>query len=220
MKTTKGLFTDTSLYDVPPGYLAFAKNVILTDKLGVIQNEKGFSLLSSIIDRQVIGVLGILDNIVIWSTNNTISEIGIMSSAGVYTKVIDDNDLLPASSTFNFSTANPILAQYYQNYNGDRIVAWIDDVNTPKILNLDNPSFQIADLELFPAADIPVPTVSVLQTGGSLLTGSYRILYRYEDADGTLSSYSSFSILLTYPAYHLLQKLQLATLQRLLTGKS
>jgi hypothetical protein len=193
MKSTKGIFTDTSLYDTPPGYLVFAKNILLTDRLGVIQNEKGFELLSTITGRQVIGALGIMDDTVVWCTDNTISEVGILTSTGVYTKIIDDNDLLPASSAFNFSTANPILAQYYQNYNGDRIVAWIDDVNTPKILNLDNPSFQIADLELFPAADIPVPTVSVLQTGGNLLTGSYRILYRYEDADGTLSSFSSFS---------------------------
>lgn len=193
MKSSKGLFSDTSIYDTPPGYLVFAKNLLLTDKLGVIENEPGFTKLSTITGGQVIGALGILDNTVVWLVINGISEIGILSSTGVYTKVINDNGLLPGGSSLNFSINAPIKAEYYLNYDGERIVAWIDANNTPKIINLDNPSFQTADLELFPAADISNPTVSVLQTGGSLLTGVYKILYRYEDADGTLSSYSAFS---------------------------
>lgn len=188
MKTTKGLFTDTIPNDTPPGYMTFAKNILLTEKLGIIQNEPGFEFIANL-PYQPIGLLPVQNRIVVWGTNNSFSEIGVFNNlTNTYTKVINDTDI---GTTFGFNTTYPIQAEFHINVKNELIVAWIDDINTPKIVNIDTPSFQPNDLELFPAASLAIPTVSINQSGGSVKTGVYRILYYFEDDDGTTSNYSA-----------------------------
>ncbi len=197
MKTTKGLFLDTVAEDTPPGYLTFAKNVLLTEKLGIIQNEKGFLHHITIPDT-IIGVLPVLDRVVLWTVGNGgLSSVGYLSydSFGVvqYTKVVDDTMLIPAGSKLNFNLLNPIDAEFHINAAGEVVVAWIDELNTPKILNIDKPSFQANDLELFPAARLSTPRVDVLQFGGNLPSGVYKITYYFEDDDGSTSNFAALS---------------------------
>lgn len=187
MKTTKGLYLDTAFADTPVGYLTFAKNILLTEKLGVIQNEKGF-LHHVQVPYTIIGVLPVLNKTVFWSTNDSFSEVGVLEN-GVYTKIINDTDIAPA--TLNFKLTNPIDAEFHITALNEIVVAWIDELNTPKIVNISNPSFQANDLELFPAANLVIPEIDVIQFGGSLPSGVYKITYYYEDLDGSTSNYAT-----------------------------
>lgn len=191
MKTTKGIFLDTAFNDTPPGYLTFAKNVLLTEKLGVIQNEQGF-LEHASLPLPIIGVLPILNKVLYWMTDNTTSEIGYLEN-GVYTKVIGDADITPAGSKLNFRLEYPIKGEFHITALNEIVVAWVDDTNTPKIINITKPSFQANDLELFSSATLSTPQVSVLQTGGALKSGVVKIGYFYEDDDGSTSNYSTLS---------------------------
>jgi len=190
MKSVKGLFLDTTLNDTPPGSLVFAKNVLLTETLGVIQNEKGFTLHGQL-PLPFNGRLAIQDKVLYWMTNNTFSEIGYLDNNGTYTKVINDDDIAP--DKLNLQREYPVEGEFHINAKNETIVAWIDALNTPKILNIDDPSFQANDLELFPSADLSIPAVSVNQSGGSVKTGAYRLGYYYEDSDGALSNFSALS---------------------------
>ena len=189
MKSTKGLFLDAGLIDTPQGYSPFIKNAILTDKIGSIINEKGFNIFSQV-PYTINGILVAQNDIIVFNTNDTISEIGKVNLEGVYTKVINDSDLTPEGSTLNFKTSLPILAEMYKNTKGETVVAWIDDENTPKIVNITSPSVERPDYELFPLGRLPIPEVSVVDSGGSLPSGVYRILYNCEDEDGSVSDFS------------------------------
>lgn len=189
MKTVRGLYTDCNPIDTPAGYSPFIKNAVLTDKLGSIINERGFNIFANV-PFTIIGVEVVQDNIYVFTTNNTLSEIGKVNLAGTYSKIINDNDLVPSGSVLNFNINFPIDTEAYKDARGHVIIAFIDDQNTPKIINCDEPSLQRSDYELFPIGRTPVPEVSVSDTGGSLPSGSYRILYNYEDEDGSQSDYS------------------------------
>ena len=153
-KTTKGLYLDTVAEDTPVGYMTFAKNVLLSEKLGIVQNEKGF-LYHVQVPYTIIGVLGVLNTTEIWSVNSTgFSEIGIIQTDEItgittYKKVINDLDI--PSAPFNFNLANPIDAEFHITANGDIVVAWIDELNTPKIVNLNS---VLRDLEAIPVVPI------------------------------------------------------------------
>lgn len=205
-KTTKGLYLDTVNEDTPQGYMTFAKNVLLSEKLGIVQNEKGF-LYHVQVPYTIIGVLGVLNTTVIWSVNSTgFSEIGIIQTDEItgittYTKVINDLDI--PSKPFGFNLNYPIDAEFHITAHGDIVVAWIDELNTPKIVNLNSvlrdlsavPPILIQpnDLELFPAANLTTPVCTVEQFGGALLTGVHKITYYYEDDDGSTSNYATLS---------------------------
>ena len=205
-KTTKGLYLDTVAEDTPVGYMTFAKNVLLSEKLGIVQNEKGF-LYHVQVPYTIIGVLGVLNTTVFWSVNSTgFSEIGIVQTDEItgittYKKVINDLDI--PSAPFKFNLNNPIDAEFHITANGDIVVAWIDELNTPKIVNLNSVlrdleaipvvPIQPNDLELFPAAQLRTPVCTVEQFGGALLTGVHKITYYYEDDDGSTSNYAALS---------------------------
>lgn len=208
MKNSRGLMLDTQLNDTPAGYLTYARNILLTEKLGVIGNEPGFTLQCTIPNRTCIGTLSILNDVVVFSIattgsaiNNTLittnSEIGIItnsiSGVSTYTKICNDSDVTPGGYKFNFSYLHSVKAEYYINASQQRVIAWVDGFNTPKVINIDLPPYNATQLELFPSAGLPIPTVIVLQNAGGLLSGTYQIVYQYQNIDGSTSSWSAAS---------------------------
>lgn len=184
MKLTKGLYTDSTQQDQPPGSYRFAKNIIDNNILGSQENEDGFTDVGALAPYTVMGIIPVEKDFVVFSTNNTNSEIGIVVRTGValaYTQVYNNDDL-------NFSTTSPITGEFRKNINGERVVAWRDSVNTPRILNIDNLTGvnNVEDLDVF--QDVINPSISastINDSGGSLKTGGIIPITKYKNIDGS-----------------------------------
>ena len=184
MKLTKGLYTDSSPQDQPQGSYRFAKNILLTNTRQGIENEPGFTSLGTLAPYTVIGMFAIEEDILVFSTNNTNSEIGIISN-NVYSAVYNAADM-------GLNTSNPVQAEYYRDYKSERIVAWIDGLNPPRVINIDDVSgvSSTEDLLLFPEFELADTTLTVNESGGSLLSGAYYFSYRYKFADGSVGNWT------------------------------
>ncbi len=187
----KGIFTDTEINNQPPEMARFLKNVLLTEKLGTAINEPGFTVCVAGADLpyEVNGIYVIDEAIVVWSTDNTNSEIGLVENC-IYTTIVNDTDF--TGDKLSFSTNFPIDAQHYVNFNSERIVAWIDDINEPRILNIDNFQVQeLNDIRIFPFADTPDLDFTVKDSGGSLESGTHQIVVSYANNNGLETNWFS-----------------------------
>lgn len=179
----RGLFQDCTEMSQPQGTYRFAKNIIDTRLLGVKENEDGFTDLESTTPYTLIGVIPVdQNNVVVFSTDNTDSEIGLVDlDTGDYTEIYNDPDLA-------FSTTSPIKGEYRKDIDGDRIVVFHDTINTLRIINIDDLSGinDVEDLNAF--QDVINPSISdysISNFGGSLLTGAYIPITKYKNQDGS-----------------------------------
>lgn len=273
----KGIFTDVEINNQPPGFARHLKNILLTEKLGTPINEPGFSVYvgGNQLPYTVMGIRVIDEAIVLWSTDNTNSEIGIVEN-GAYRTLVNDGsfndtpsyvftgievigtpesdsaglvfdfsdgagplnaypvgseiyvtfttpsyadawyvvssatyvggsysriglvgfkhrgatagevtDIRSGINALNFNTSAPIDAEYYMNFNSERVVAWISDINEPRILNIDNIDIQeLNDIKMFPYSDAPVSTYTVQNSGGGLEAGTHQIVLSYVNRSG------------------------------------
>lgn len=182
MKLAKGLFSDCALQDTPLGCYPFAKNIVASGNLqGAKENEDGFLNAGALAPYTIIGMENVGKDIVVFSTDNVNSEIGLVIRNGeVLTYSIVYND--PALA---FSTSHPIIdIEYRIDVNNQRTVAWNDQFNTPRLINIDNPpaTGNLQELNLFRDINNPaLLTYAVKDTGGSLKTGAYIIITKYRN---------------------------------------
>jgi len=193
-KTIKGMYQDTRDIDIPPGYAKFLKNVLLTNTRGAAENEPGFEVhVQSGLDYPVIGVHVIQESKILFVTNNnTCDDLGYsgileVTEDGTVRNIIDSNRI----SGLNFCLQHPIQAEHYINFRGERVIAFIDDLNIPRIVNIDaaDDVDDVNDLRLFPLSNLANLTTEVSDTGGALETGAYFLFYRYENPDGTFTNW-------------------------------
>lgn len=187
-KNTKGLVIDTRPLGQPGDTYPFAKNGIINNLKGLIENEPGFTLSSVIVPYGTpIGVIETSKFPVIFSTNNVNSAIGYYDADNdTYIPIINDANL---PFLLGFSTDFYITGQAQKNYKGDVIVAYTDKNLNPSYLNCDEPNVDSPeDLLLFPLAQAPTLTAT-LSNGGSLAPGAYFAAIRYLKNDGTLTAF-------------------------------
>lgn len=188
MKLEKGLYSDSQEQDQPTGTYRFAKNIVESNVLGAKENEDGFVNLGEITPYTLIGVVPTGRSFVVFSTDNTDSEIGSVTRDGNvlnYTTVYNDPEL-------DFSTSNPIKGEYRKDVNGERVVAWTDNLNPPRVLNLDNLDGinDVEDLNVFQDAINPEITSSAINDfGGTLPTGAFILITKYENRDGSSTNW-------------------------------
>ena len=178
MKSLKGLCTDTRPLDTPEGYYVFGKNGIQGNIDGSVTNEKGFIKLNiPDLKYKINGVIETDSVTVIFSTDNTYSEIGVLDTAKeIYTTIVDDSLL---DYKLNFNQDNPIKGEFQRNYKKELICAWKDNLNPPRIINIDNnKNVYVEDYLLFSSWKKCTINSSVSQ-GGSLLKGCYVPVIRY-----------------------------------------
>lgn len=187
MKPLKGVFQETSPIDQPENSLIYGKNGILNKKLGAVTNESGFLVSSATIPYTPNGAIPIDDKVIIFSTDNVNSAIGLYhEDTDTYQAVLDRTDL-------GFSLDKPITGEVKRNYRGDIICTFTDKTVTAKCINLSTAtnSQDLKDLLLFPSSKNPVITLtSVDETGGSIKTGAVYIAAKYSSLDGTESNWS------------------------------
>lgn len=181
-KLSKGLFTDCQETDQPQGSYRFAKNIVETNISEEKQNEPGFTSLGIPAPYDIIGLISIGDSIIVFSTDDTNSEIGQVTSAGVYTTLYNNADL-------NFDRAYPIKGEFEIDYRGHTVVAWIDKLNPPRIIDINDLSgiSDIEDLLLFNQMISPKMSFTISNSGGSVVTASYFPITRYKDNSGSIT---------------------------------
>lgn len=174
-----------------PGDYVFAKNIYMSG--GAIVNEEG-NIHCADVTGEVIGHISEGDHIIIFSVLGVDSYIGIFNGS-TYALVPDPNNVI---RNLGFHREHPITGEYQINYKGDVIIAFRDDINPPRILNigdLDSPVLKENDLRdtfMFPQYDVASITTTVSENG-NLPSGGYYVSYNYENADGTQTDYALIS---------------------------
>jgi len=218
----QGLFKDTSHIDQPAGTLRYAKNAILNSTYGSISNEEGNTLMDSLPNYStVIGAIPILDDKIVLFLRvddpttqlDAFCEIGVYRDS-LYTTLLrlseenTDPTWDPIGKTLNFRETHPIEGTFVEQGDGDQVVYWTDDLNSPRTLNItrqiNSPISQIYGvdintsnnrsyvgiLDLFPnAGTVPhVENVSI-SMGGECKSGVYYLALAYTDEDFTRTNF-------------------------------
>ena len=218
----QGLFKDTSHIDQPAGTLRYAKNAILNSTYGSISNEEGNTLMDSLPNYStVIGAIPILDDkiVLFLRVDNPTTQLDAFCEIGVYRDSLyttllrlSEENVDPAwnpiGKTLNFRETNPIEGTFVEQGDGDQVVYWVDDLNSPRTLNItrqsNSPISQIYEvdintsnnrsyvgiLDLFPnAGTVPhVENVSI-NMGGECKSGVYYLALAYTDEDFTRTNF-------------------------------
>lgn len=192
----KGIFRDSLLRKNPDGFTPDIVHMVVNKTTSVFNTEQGNEVVSTIALDNNLTIIGIKDILgggkIIMSINgNTgLDEIGILDDNYNYTAKIQQN--LGFDINFPFPPAN---LQVEYNFRNDLILAFSDNLNTPKIVNLTNPPnpFVLSQIELFPSFKNPIVSADVIENGGSLLAGTYYATFFYLNNDGTKTAYTEIS---------------------------
>lgn len=188
MKNNKGLIRDVRPQVQPPNTYPFGKNGIQNYLQDTILNEQGFTLQSAQIPGKVMGVVETDEHPIIFSTDNTVSYIGLFNRVdGSYTPKFNDS---ATSFKLNFNTDWYIKGEFQRNYKNETIVVWTDKNNPMYTFNIDDPDdfTELNDFLFFLQATPPQLEVSA-DVGGTLIRGAYYVFGRYVRNDGAETAY-------------------------------
>lgn len=210
MKAIGGINLDSKPVDVKPGQWVNARNKVLHDKLMALSDEHGNTPFGDLPDYQAIcGAIPVHDGGFVVFTSSlghygapddlpgptpvpVDCEIAFMDKDGNYEPIISDPLL-------NFDPRHPIDGEIKYNAFGDLIVAFTDDFNPPRLVNLSNlpveltgakrlvKASDIDKLRMFPLAkEVSVTFTSVNDNGGSLQTGAYYFFVQLGDTQNSV----------------------------------
>jgi hypothetical protein len=195
----EGLILNTDISTYPPNSWSFAKNVIVSKDGQSILNERGF-------DDNINPLMTIIGNITIGNTNIIFSGNQVDSEIG--TLVDNTYTVILKEPLLAFNLQYPILGVATFNHKGEIIVAFTDDYNTPKVLNLTTLPFisgldvnhslvnksEFSLCELFPSVKNPkFNNILVKDSGGSLVSGVNYLSLRYVFNDGSTTTWQDIS---------------------------
>lgn len=200
---SKGLHLDNSLVDSPKGTTRFALNTVNETELGdsgFMGNEESNEIYTRLTPGFVpIGKCYIGKNetaILSVSTDNSISEIGILDDSGNYTVHVNDSTVSIAKDKLGFKVEQQIQVTYRLRKGCERTIYFTGEGYPPRYFNFDKPDqfrrgtnwsapkFNLyKKIETFPTID----SIEVLDSSGNLTPGSYTILVQHldEDLNGT-----------------------------------
>ena len=201
MKLDKGLFLDSSETNQPQGTWKYMLNGTFDRDRNVITDEEGFrNFTKGIPGYECIGTEPIDNDVIVFlSDSNTNHEVGIVYENGFYSKII-------GGSLFNFNENFPIKARIVKNFKSERTIVFIDDNNTPKIINIDDiPDILDASdnittanglnkIQLFPNFTEAKIINTSIEQGGSLLSGAYYVIIQYENNNNIKTAWSKQSV--------------------------
>lgn len=187
----KGLHTDNSPLDQPKDTYRFGLNCVRENEYGdenFNSNENSNEECGELpIGYIPIGRVYIGDGktvLFLVKEDETLSEIGILDDKCVYTTFVNAN--------LNFKLAHQIDSIYRLRRGCERTIYWVDDINKPRIFNLDKPyNFKDSnnnwDVNKFNLQKIynkhPIfNNIKVLENG-NLPAGSYNFSIQYLDED-------------------------------------
>jgi hypothetical protein len=203
----KGMIKDASEIFVPEGVWTNAINAINTSHKGdegVIGNEQS-NLYCTSASFTIIGILHkYKTEWVVYSTDNTASEIGIFDESDCSYKVLVNDPCLA------FNTKYMITGAVKYNVDGTFSAYWQDNNNPDRTMNLDNVPYitekttvndcvttiQTSQLDcealrLHPLVEQPCITVDISVGAGQLQNGSYQAVIAYSYNGIKLTDYST-----------------------------
>ena len=160
-KYVQGLNKDTGPIDQPEGTYRYAKNAILSKRVGAVVNEHGNSTHVSIGDNHVIlGTIEITDGrIIVFSVGEGIvanevgqSRITVIENGAATIVLQTDAGAAPGGNDFDlkFNKDYPIEGAYKLDPDQNLIIYWTDNYNFPRTLNVTRQlSFQSANNPFF-----------------------------------------------------------------------
>jgi hypothetical protein len=188
----KGLQTDTSPLDQPKGTYTMAWNAVNETSDGnnnFVSNEQSNELCGQITPGyRPIGDVYISDeNTVIFSTNGTLSEIGIIDSDCNYTPIVFG----PETTCLNFQITDQIDATFRVRRGCERTIYFTDGINPVRYFNLDKPEefkniageWECKLFNLFLEFKNPCFIDFEILEQGFLKSGTYSFALQYLDKD-------------------------------------
>jgi len=191
----KGYNKDTTYANMQTGESPFARNIVVTKKFLSPSNEPGFTQ-QVVLTGLLIGGIATSYKDVLFIKNGAIDEIGIFEGT-TYTCVV--------KGSFGFDINFPIEGTFKYNFGQQLIIAWTDNLNSPRILNVDclpfdvNPDCTLVNItdsrlmDLTPELSIPVIDLLPHAVGGSVEVGAYWAFIAYEYLDGTRTNWVKMS---------------------------
>lgn len=192
----KGINRDIEDHNLSEDQYSYAANIVLSEQYNSVANEEGNTILSTIQD--IIGTLVIKDNILVFHGYGVNSRLSVVTKNNI---VVGVTDLVGGViSSFNFNPDYPVIGEYYIDNQGNYVVAFTDNFNTPKIITIlqleTSPFIQEANLnqtELFPIIDQVTITPTLSLGNGQLKSGSYKFAIAFIDKSESRTSYSLVS---------------------------
>lgn len=197
MKPIYGLSKDTSPIDQPPGSYPHAENILITKLNQAVANEPGFASVFTKADYLLVGAIPVRDEAyVLFYVHDTYNSDPAALSQIIYVDSKGNQTLVLSHADLAFTPDHPFKGVYYYDPDGDLIVAWTDNNNPPRILNITNTGFgsvtpdakYIERMSLFPRASVPAVQGRVQSSDvGSIQNGAYVFYISYE-VDATSST--------------------------------
>lgn len=192
--TYKGLHSDFSPERQPKDTYRFALNATVESaegELTELTNEKGNQLCVEP-PYTVIGHILLNDGrVVLFSTDNTDSEIGIQNKDCTYETLVN-------TPCLNFSTSHLIQAETKVRKGCNDVIYFTDDYNPVRVIDLNDldaiktsGAFDCDKMKLFSDFTYPqLQNLEVLDTGGVNQVGVYQFSVRYSDGNLSGTQYS------------------------------
>lgn len=177
---------DITIEKLPKGETPYVNNANATEDYGVITNEKGNELNSSLPNGYYLIGHCVLDNdkIVLFATNNTNSALYLKDGSNIST-------IVPPTLLLNFSIEHQIECVFKRNSKDEYIVYWTDNYNPPRYINITNPisitSDTINSLDIFKSYKRPDFVLNNVNLGGTLKSGVIQYFIQYENIDGSIT---------------------------------
>jgi len=192
----KGLTQQFSGEGTPKGYAFYGKNIIINSKLDEIVNEKGFKLVQALENNAITNIVGIIS----FGSKIIFFYKAIVSSAetsciGVYDENTDTFSVKLVRTDLNFNIDYPVIGKAKLNLAGNLIVAFTDNFNPPRYINLDtaSPSDSLSLYGLFPFSTNPDINLSPVEGSGGFQSGAYLVAIQYIDQNKSGTSWSQLS---------------------------
>lgn len=173
---SKGLNLSTDPVYQPKDSYSYGLNVVkenLINNPEIISNEKGFGdYLDLGYDYILLGniYLGNFNYILFIKNNDSTSPFNrIILVENKNIKIIRDNlDL-------NFDSSHPVIGTYRIDYNNNRIIYFVDGLNSDRVINvdIDNSGVDIALLSMNASSSSPLIDVRLFDEGGGMVSGQY-----------------------------------------------
>lgn len=181
LQQNSGMNLDFHPFELAQGQFRYALNAIFSRDTGAVSNEGGTSQVTTLkTGYTTLGEIFISEkDKVVFLYNGTSSIIGRIQNS-IYSDLVNDNDLAFSYDAF-------ISGTFKTNESGEIEIYWVDGINEPRRLNIDNvPSYtDISELRLTTyVGTVPSITLSsVNNSGGVLQAGAYFVYFSLVDAD-------------------------------------
>ncbi|WP_428743152.1 hypothetical protein [Tenacibaculum sp.] len=185
----RGYNPDIEVLSMPKGSYLDAINM-MRDEYGNMKVETGTSSVLELgLGRKIVGLKVLGDDIIVASTDDVTSEIGVLN--------VNDNYTVSVSNTIlGFNKSNNVNIESKINYKGERIIYLAGSNIKLRSINLDDlPQEEDFDsiTSLFLEYDLPVSKIQDVSTGGNVLSGVYQFAVRLVTGSNNTTAFGPLS---------------------------